>query len=287
MVRREAGSGGSGSGHQPSNVLASYKIEFDFELSESLSTISRADLLLYQLPTDFRNTLTRDRRQYVEIRTVLESVGQRFVVEGKYIDIYDSGYQVFEITSAAKLWVTKAINGSVTLEVTVYCYSSLDCAQPINSRQPAKVSFRYDLADSDQAPRVIIISKNPIEVENQQRLRRQTENSNTGHCGVDQTTCCLQELNINFQDDLGFDFILAPVSFDANYCEGMCPVGPDVLTPRLFDFLSQLGPNNPASSVEPCCAGNSYKSLEILIKVDGAFVIEELQQVSVTSCKCA
>ena len=210
-------------------------------------------------------------------------------MEGKYIDIYESGYQVFEITSAAKLWVAKGINGSVTLEVTVYCYSALDCAQPINSRQPAKVSFRYDTANNDQAPRVIIISKNPIEVENQQRLRRQTEGPNSGHCSEDQTTCCLQPLNINFQEDLGMDFILQPRSFDANYCEGMCPelVGQDRLTPQLFQFLSMLSPSNPASSIEPCCAGNTYRSLEVLMKVNGVLVIEELQQVTVTSCKCA
>ncbi len=249
--------------------------------------ISRADLLLWQKPSVGAVT---DRNQYVEIKTVLESVGQKFVVEGKYIDVYDSGFQVFDITSAVKLWVASEINGSVGLEVTVYCYSSSNCAQAQpNSAPPARVQFLHATDDSTMAPRIIVTSKNPIEVEQDRRFRRQAQQgSGVGYCNENRTTCCLKPLTIDFIEDLGFDFVIQPKRFNANYCEGFCPeVSEEYMTPQLFEFLSRLGDNSPAGSVEPCCAGNTYQSLEVLMRVNGVLIIEELQQVVVNSCRCA
>ena len=290
MKRNAENGSGGGSQSQSNNILSSYRISLDFELPEDLTSISRADLLLYQLPSNTGpGYVVRDQRQYVEIRTVIESLGQRYVVEGKYVAISDFGYQVFEITSAAKLWVAKGINGSVVVEVTVYCYSSLNCNQAVNGKLPSKVQFLYASDDNNKSPRVIIISKNPLEVEHRNRFRRQTQGPGVGFCSENETTCCLKSLTINFAEDLGFDFIMEPKSFTANYCEGYCPqvAGTQFLTPQLFQFLSRLGEGNPGSSIEPCCAGNTYQSLDILMKVGSAIVIEELQQVIVTSCRCA
>ncbi len=280
-LKRQTSSG------EESNILSSYTIALNFDLPASHTEISRADLLLWQMLSVGQ---VRDQKQYVEIRTILESVGQRFVVEGKYIDVYDGGYQVFDITSAVKLWVASEINGTVGLEVIVYCYSSPQCAQAqSNQADPAKVQFLYDSEDSKKAPRVIVTSKNPIEIEHQRRFRRQLqEGPGVSFCSENQTTCCLKPLTIHFKDDLGFDFVMQPKQFDANYCEGFCPeVSEEYMTPQLFEFLSRLGDSSPAGSIEPCCAGNTYSSLEVLMRVNGVLIIEELQQVIVNSCRCA
>ena len=287
-MKRDAGSGSGG--HQPqNNILSSYRIALDFELPEDLTSISRADLLLYQLPSSTGpGYIVQDPSQYVEIRTVLESLGQKYVVEGKYVSVSDVGYQVFEITSAAKLWVAKGINGSVVLEVIVYCYSSPNCNQAVNGKLPSKVQFLYTTTNNSMAPRVIAVSKNPLEEEHRNRYRRQTEGPGVGFCSDNETTCCLKSLEINFAEDLGFDFIIRPVSFTSNYCEGYCPQvsGNQLMTPQLFDFLSRLGEGTPGSSIEPCCAGNTYQSLDILMRIQDVLIIEELQQVTVTSCRC-
>lgn len=287
-MKRQAG---SGSGSSPrNNILSSYRITFNFELPENLTDISRADLLLFQSSQLGPEYVVRDRKQYVEIKTVLDTLGQ-FVVEGKYIDVYDQDYQVFDVTSAVKLWIAKSVNGSVNLEVIVYCYSTTDCNQPRDGKQPAKVNFLYDTDDVAKAPRLITISKNPIEADHQNRFRRSTDGPGVRACGVNQTTCCLKPLTINFVEDLGpeFGFILSPEQFQSNYCEGYCldAAGGQLMTPQLFEFLSHLGDGHPASSIEPCCAGNTYRPLEVLMRVNGILVIEELQQVIVSSCRCA
>ena len=277
------------------NVLSRYRISTDFDLSDNLTDISQADLLLYQEPSALPDHELRDSRQYVEIQAVLDSMNlnQRFVVEGKYVDFWKVGYEVFDITSAVKLWVSKGIHGTVVLEVVIYCYSSSDCAQPNEKGQsPAKVIYSYSTEDTEKAPRIVVVSKNPMEAAHQKRYRRGTEGgSGVAQCRANQSTCCLKPLTIDFHADLGFDFIIQPTQFEANYCEGVCfgqpNIEPALMTPRVFEFISRLGSSNPASSIEPCCAGNEYHSLEVLMKVNGILMIESLQQVIVTSCRCA
>jgi len=284
-ARRDVGS----TDPQMNNLLNSYFINFNFSLSNNLSDVSRADLLLYQQDSVRPDTVVKDRKQYIEIRTILASLNQRFVVEGKYIDVFETGYQVFEITSAVKLWIAKGLDGPVTLEVNVFCYSSLNCSQSEGGLKPASVSFLSSPSDRDKAPRIITVSKNPLDVQHQQRQKRNTEQlTGVGTCRTNQSTCCLQHLELSFRDDLGLDFIILPTTFTANYCEGVCPevMGGQLMTPRIFELFSRLPETNPGSSVEPCCTGNQYKPLEILMQRDGEYVIEELSHVTVLSCRC-
>ena len=276
-------------GTQVNNLLSTYAINFNFSLPENLTDVSRADLLLFQQDSVKPNTAVKDRRQYIEIRTVLESLNQRFVVEGKYIDIYETGYQVFEITSAVKLWIAKGVDGPVTLEVNIYCYSSPNCSQPEGTLPPASVAFLSSPAEQDKAPRIITVSKNPLDVEHQERQRRSAnELTGVGTCGTNQSTCCLKHFELDFHEDLGLTFVILPRNFTANYCEGVCPelMGGQLMTPRIFELFSRLPETNPGSSVEPCCTGNQYKPLEVLVRRDGELVIEELSHVTVLSCRC-
>ena len=286
-VRREVPATGA---QQINNLLHSYAITFNFSLPSSLTDISRADLLLYQQDSVKPDTVVRDRRQYVEIRTVLESTNQKFVVEGKYIDIYETGYQVFEITSATRMWIARSVEGPVSLEVNIYCYSSPNCSESEGALQPASVSFLSSPSEQDKAPRIITVSKNPLDVEHQERQRRNAnQRSGVGECTANRSTCCLKNFELNFHRDLGLNFILLPENFTANYCQGVCPeiMGGQLMTPRIYELFSRLPETNPGSSVEPCCTGNQYKSQEVLVRRGGDLFIEELAHVTVTSCRCA
>ena len=290
--------GGEGDGGRSvlgqSRVLASYRIHLrNFSLPRELSEVTQADLLLFQ-----NHTITgpgidvRDVEQFVEIRTILPA-GERHVVEGKYLNVYDSGPKVFDVASAVKLWLAKHVQGNVTLEVVVTCFSSPDCAsRGTDGTTPAVLSFSQQPGNE---PKVMILSKNPREVrENARRRRRQAQQPAAKFCKANDTICCLKPLILNFKKDLGMDFITQPVSFEANFCEGYCPElsGEDVMTSTRFQFLRKLK-NSPASSIEPCCSGSEYKSLDVLMHKYkhklGRYVtvIEHLEQVTVTKCKCA
>jgi len=117
--------------------------------------------------------------------------------------------------------------------------------------------------------------------------RQSTTQPGIGFCeSEDTTTCCLHALTIDFREDLGFNFVIQPKRFDANYCSGFCPeVG--TFTPQVFEFYSRLGASSPVGSIEPHCGINSTRSLEVLQRVNGVLIIEELRDVIVSSCGCS
>ena len=208
---------------------------------------------------------------------------------GKLVDIFEGGFHIFDITSAIRLWVMEGLQGEIELEVLVYCIQSPNCGQPDSEgRLPHSVEFTEDQASLQHAPRLVISSKNPLSNVPGGRAKRQSSGG-ASFCVANQTTCCLNELFINFEEDLGseYSFIVDPESYQANYCEGICPTTPggELMTPLLYDFISKLQ-NNPASSITPCCAGHVYENLPVLIDLNGNLTSVTLNDVIVSSCRC-
>ena len=263
----------------PGNVLAEYKITFNFDLSSELENVRRAELLLYQIPSPSAYKIRS--QQYVEIKAIYESLGTTLTVTGKTVDPRTSDFQAFNIAPAVNTWIEQGIRGNVTVIISVQCLGSSKCAHEDLHLEP--VSFK-DFDDSVDAPRLVITSRSPLE--NGRSKRQAATASPLVTCTDNQVTCCLKPLNISFKDDLKWDFVLEPDSFEANYCEGICPII-DKMTPKVYEFLSQLQ-GNPAASVEPCCAGSRFEELQLIVeKENGLFEVETIQNVKVTSCKCA
>lgn len=273
---------------KPSNALAMFNLSFSFSLPQEQRTVESAVLLLFQEPVRGDNNYITAVEQFVEI-TVLQKSGTKAVVASKYLNIFDSGFQTFDLTSAVKNWINDNFNGQVNLEVTVYCFAPSCTVNDNQGREPKSIRFLYNPRPKEHAPRVVVTSKNPLEVQNGGRSKRQSNGGGVSFCVSNQTTCCLKPLRINFEHDLNITFISQPLEFDANYCEGICPTiaGGALMTPRLFEFLKQLE-GNPAQSIEPCCVGTVYHTLTVAIRnKDGSELILDLKQVRVTSCRCA
>ena len=282
LERRSLPDGGSI--QKPANALATFNLTFNFFLEQDLRVVTKGELLLFQVP------LTRDdyitaQEQYVEIKVVLEKLRMKSVVVGKYIKVFDSGFQIFDITAAIQTWISKGLDGPLKLEVTVFCFTA-SCTSPNSEgRDPKFVRFMPDYHSKEHAPRIVVTSQNPLEAADQHRSKRQTQGSGLSFCVNNQSICCLKQLRINFSRDLGFDFITKPLEYEANYCDGVCPISPGSISPLLFHYLSRLK-DSPASSAEPCCAGNTYKDLHAMVVENGTERLRILHRVRVTSCHC-
>ena len=176
--------------------------------------------------------------------------------------------------------------------MSAHCVDSPDCSKHI-----------FDGGLREKSPK-LVVSREVEETTSQQqlRLKRQVEKismnklddeysgfnetleSNETSHNEYETTCSLHSLTVNFQRDLGFDFILEPQSFNINYCLGTCDDHP---SPIVYELYHRLGPNSPASSIRPHCAIHSARSLAVLMVVKGVPFIEQLKGVIVTSCGCA
>ena len=252
----------------PQFIKQVYSVQFNLDLQENtaMGTIVQAEILLFQ---ESQMLLQSDPHLHVEIKVVTD--GPSPAVSIKHVGIEEPGYTTFDITAILKPWFTNNLKGPLALEVSAYCMDSHDENVFVDGLR-------------DKRPK-LIISKELEDDSSQQRLKRQSTGPGVGFCQANMTTCCLHPLTINFREDLGFDFILQPREFAANFCEGLCP---DVsgsgshVTPGLYYFLNRLD----SSLVEPCCVTHTTQSIEVLYKLKGVLVIDELQSVTVTSCRC-
>ena len=292
--------GAAESSVEEEGILSKYTITLDFELPVEQQEISRASLLLQQVQTDTFNNAVLDVNQVVEIRTVINNV--RYFVEKKEVDVYAAGSQSFDITRAAELWVEEEVSGQVLLEVLVRCYSSPNCTEVTPSgKKPAVVSFFHNTTDTSKLPRIITISKNPLEGGKEWRRKKREEEEEVPtvtepvFCAENDTSgfCCLHPLILRFDEDLNMPFVSKPKSFEANFCDGYCPevsaIG--VGTIRRYELLQALSAR-PTNSIEPCCTGLEYKPLQVVLSIwnymTGKFTSRQdrLAQVEVVKCRC-
>ena len=98
-----------------------------------------------------------------------------------------------------------------------------------------------------------------------------------------ETRCCRYPLTVDFED-FGWDWIIAPKKYDANYCSGECP----------YAFLQKYPHNHivqqaiPTGVGGPCCAARKMSSISMLY-FDSAnnIVFSVLPGMVVDKCGCS
>ena len=265
--------------------LGGYSILFELDELENITnhTITKAGLLLFQ--DSYQHV------PYLHIKVKVSSNGPTLIVNSIHDGLEQPGYKTFDITPIIVIWLKGGSNGPLVLELSAHCVDSPDCGKHI-----------FDGGLREKSPK-LVISRVVEESTLQQRLKRQVEKismnkldddeysgfnetleSNETSHDEHETTCSLHSLTVNFQRDLGLDFIIEPKSFNINYCLGTCNDHP---SPIVYEFYRRLGPNSPVSSIQPHCAIHTAQSLHVLMKVGSQLVIELLKDVIVTSCGCA
>ena len=249
-------------------------------MAENQTVVESAQLLLFQEAIDTNEYYTAVE-QFVEIVALHDTLGKA-IVASKYLNIFETGFRDFDLTSNMKEWLASGHRGPLNLEVSVYCFAPSCTTVNKEGKSPKAIQFLSDRVHRERAPRIVVTSQNPLEAL-RYRNRRQSEGG-VAHCIVNQTVCCLRPLIINFQRDLNFTFIVRPDQYEANFCEGVCPIAPGgaLMTPRLFQFLNILNPGTA-----PCCTPNVYHDFPVVIRMgDGTERLVDLRQVQVTSCRC-
>ena len=264
-----------------------YSILFELDKLENITnhTLIKAELQLFQ-----DSPVPHEHVPYVHIKVKASTNGPTLIVNTMHDGLKRPGYKTFDITPIIGIWLKGGSNGPLVLEVSAHCVDSPDCGKHI-----------FDGGLGEKSPK-LVISREVEERTLQQRLKRQVdkvsmnkpddeysgfnetlESNETSHNEYE-TTCSLHSLTIDFQRDLGFDFILHPKSFNANYCLGTCAVHS---SPIVYLLYHRLGPNSPVSSIQPHCVMHSTRNLSVVMKVGSALVIEQLKGVIATSCGCA
>lgn len=95
--------------------------------------------------------------------------------------------------------------------------------------------------------------------------------------------CCRYPLSVNFEE-FGWDWIIAPKQYDANYCSGECP----------YSFMQKYPHTHlvhlaaPQGSGGPCCAPRRMSSISMLyFDHDLNIIYGTIPGMVVDSCGCS
>ncbi|XP_019627503.1 PREDICTED: transforming growth factor beta-2-like isoform X1 [Branchiostoma belcheri] len=281
--------------------------KFDVQsLYQNVSEVTEAELRIYQVA----NPTADLPEQRIELHQLLPPVNgkgsprQRYL-GSKLVKTRAKGWLSFDITNTVREWLLKTDN-NLGLELTVHCLGrTFDAiAGELTSDTPETLQTfiagtlqaeaveegRGDTAQVDSPekkdPHLLVFTKRPPP-ETHSRRKRSLDSS---YCfkKPKEPNCCLRELYIDFQRDLGWKWIHAPRGYNANFCAGSCPylwsTDSQVTHSTIIGLYSTL---NPHASASPCCVPSELEPLTILYYQGRKPRIEQLSSMVVTSCKCS
>ncbi|BES87462.1 TGFB [Nesidiocoris tenuis] len=76
---------------------------------------------------------------------------------------------------------------------------------------------------------------------------------------MDEKRCCRYPLTVDFEE-FGWDWIIAPKKYEANYCSGECPY----VFLQNYPHTHIVSMASPAGSPGPCCAPRKMSSISML-----------------------
>ena len=101
--------------------------------------------------------------------------------------------------------------------------------------------------------------------------------------GSKEINCCLHPLTVDFEE-FGWDWIIAPKRYEANFCSGECPYM--FLQDNNHAHLVQQA--NPSMSTGPCCTPRKMSSISMLYYDDNnQIILGTLKGMKAERCGCA
>lgn len=289
----------------PSIAPVFYKLEFDNLNLSDINRLWSVQLQLYKrkAPSEALS-LSRGSNpvENVKVYRVLrnyaygESRKNYILLASKNIPSEDEGLVAFNITGGVKDWLQEA-QPETSLELTVH----VDTPELVDTGLSLPPAIVFDVPSgpgpkgehngpkSEHNAHLLVERLNKREVieSNHLRSKRQLiEGVSREHCINEETNCCIKDLTVNFQRDLGWDWILYPHSFKPNYCKGECNSLNSPRATKSTEFLMLLRASNPTAAAEPCCVPQKTRSLTVLMRINEVTSLHSFPNMIVDSCIC-
>ena len=275
-----------------------YKLSFNLNELDSDLVLAHAELRLFKKSFDSLihiSSYVPRPAEKVEVYTVSHIVDSETglvspteLVASKEVEGIGDNFISFDISQALQRCLEEG-SSELELEVVIKCPESLSSGIPF----PPAIKFVTKPDEQLANPAQLVVAFLQMQ-EAERNVRDSSGKVHKRQDPVDSTycltnpsepNCCLRELEIDFQQDLGWDFVLQPQSFHSNYCEGLCPAhwpAHSMSTTLLIKYKEM----NPTAAVKPCCVPAVLKPLVVLIVHNGIPQLEELTDVIVESCIC-
>ncbi|KAG8181491.1 hypothetical protein JTE90_016578 [Oedothorax gibbosus] len=124
-----------------------------------------------------------------------------------------------------------------------------------------------------------------IETKVEKQRHRRTKRMIGLNCeeNADEVRCCRYPLTVDFEE-FGWDWIIAPKRYEANYCSGECPY----VFLQKYPHTHLVQQANPQGSAGPCCAPRKMSSISMLyFDSDFNIIYGMLPGMVVDRCGCS
>lgn len=124
-----------------------------------------------------------------------------------------------------------------------------------------------------------------VEIKVEKQKHRRTRRMIGLNCeeNADEVRCCRYPLTVDFEE-FGWDWIIAPKRYEANYCSGECPY----VFLQKYPHTHLVQQANPQGSAGPCCAPRKMSSISMLyFDADFNIIYGMLPGMVVDRCGCS
>ncbi len=212
----------------------------------------------------------------------------------------DDGFVSFNITGGIKNWLTvtpphhNLHPSTIELEVMIHTPEAVESSLyfpptitfDVPSYEKGEVNARLIVERLDEKEGLVTDFEESF---NYDRKKRATiQGAGRAYCDAnpDEPNCCVRPFTVNFAEDLDFNFVISPRSFQPNYCNGQCQDLRWPIATKSTENLIKLRQHNPTAAPEPCCVPHDTRPLQLLMVVNGMTVIREFPNMIIDSCIC-
>ncbi|XP_038646926.1 bone morphogenetic protein 2-like [Scyliorhinus canicula] len=197
-------------------------------------------------------------------------------IEGKELKLHFLGSKViashyetaemFDIRKTVEYWITYP-QENYGLELELLAWLS---------------SHKYDPED-----KVTIEAELEIEMHKIFKEVRTRRESHTEDCQRNQIQCCRRSLHVSFAEIGWSDWIRAPLSYNAFYCDGTCPQKYKLATMHTL-IKSKMNHLSNGVIPAPCCVPAAYEPLTLLhFNSNSKLTLTAFDDMVVSRCHCS
>ena len=286
-----------GAGIPPSST---YKLTFNLDLTNE-KMFSSAELVIYKklVTPQTRNDLTDFetvqvllvyKKYYYHLKHLVADE-MKEIIETRILSTSNEEYVSFNVTTAVRRWleIKKVSAGEISLEVLIRC------PELLSSYKILPPLIEFDIGQQSGSNNTAILSVSILNANElsdmssngRRRSKRQIPRLDSDFCfqNPGEPNCCVRELTVNFEKDLGYGWIMSPKEYHPNYCTGFCPsYWPSISENTVF--IQAFRVLNPTEAVEPCCAPEKIKPIVIMFTINGELILQRMNNMEVDNCIC-
>ena len=265
-----------------------YTFQFDLASLPSKSYIVSAELRLFKqklFKLDIKE-LFENINVYLVIKNKGIKVG-RMLVTSKNVFNEIGNPESLDVTEAVKKWVDDGVTEErLELQVVINC--------PLSTVSglfyPPSIEFVTDVgSDGNIESRAqLVVATVPEEIAATSGKTRHKRQSDSQYCidNPNRIHCCVHSLEVDFHRDLNMTWVVFPVTFNPNYCQGLCPYS--LPSNETFQTIVRDYYEETSIGEEPCCAVYSTRSLLIILEdpETGTVALQTVPDMEIESCIC-